>query len=212
MPLNVMLWNVCGLNSPIKQTKCLEFLKRKNILITLIQETHLKTSDIHRFQSRCYKCVAILFDRKLGVTIDKCGKDREGRFSYVAVTVHNVKICFASIYCPNIPDPNFFNATSATLLDMPEYLMVVGGDFNQVCNITLDRSANISSGLDAPSGINTFITELNIIDAWHLRYPLMKNDTFFSCRHKTPQLNQLTTSISALDFLAKTGIPSSFEI
>uniref|UniRef100_A0A672QA95 Endonuclease/exonuclease/phosphatase domain-containing protein n=1 Tax=Sinocyclocheilus grahami TaxID=75366 RepID=A0A672QA95_SINGR len=127
IPLNVMSWNVRGLNSPIKRTKCLEFLKRKNISIALIQETHLKMSDIHRFQNRCYKCVvhssasnkskgvAILVDRKLGVTIDKCGKDSEGRFSYVAVTVHHLKICFASIYCPNIPDPNFFNAISLKL-------------------------------------------------------------------------------------------------
>uniref|UniRef100_A0A672NE37 L1 transposable element RRM domain-containing protein n=1 Tax=Sinocyclocheilus grahami TaxID=75366 RepID=A0A672NE37_SINGR len=35
------------------------------------------------------------------------------------------------------------------------------------------------TGLDAPSGINTFITELNIIDTWRLRYPLVKNYTFF---------------------------------
>uniref|UniRef100_A0A671QCI0 Reverse transcriptase domain-containing protein n=1 Tax=Sinocyclocheilus anshuiensis TaxID=1608454 RepID=A0A671QCI0_9TELE len=117
-----MSWNVHGLNSPIKRTKYLEFLKRNNISIALIQETHLKISDILRFQSRCYTCVvhssasnkskgvAILFDRKLGVTIDKCEKDSEGYiFLYVAVAVHNVKICFASIYCPNIPDPNFFN-------------------------------------------------------------------------------------------------------
>uniref|UniRef100_A0A672QA92 exodeoxyribonuclease III n=1 Tax=Sinocyclocheilus grahami TaxID=75366 RepID=A0A672QA92_SINGR len=224
-----MSWNVRGLNSPIKRTKCLEFLKRKNISIALIQETHLKMSDIHRFQNRCYKCVvhssasnkskgvAILVDRKLGVTIDKCGKDSEGRFSYVAVTVHHLKICFASIYCPNIPDPNFFNAISATLLDMPEYLMVVGGDFNQVCNITLDRSANISSGLDTPSRINTFITELNIIDAWRLRYPLVKNYTFFSCRHKTfsridyifvsPQLNKLITSVDILPIIISDHAP-----
>uniref|UniRef100_A0A673IE80 Endonuclease/exonuclease/phosphatase domain-containing protein n=1 Tax=Sinocyclocheilus rhinocerous TaxID=307959 RepID=A0A673IE80_9TELE len=221
IPLNVMLWNVRGLNSPIKRTECLEFLKRKNISIDLIQETHLKTSDIHRFQnssaSNKSEGVAILFDRKLGVTIDKCGKDSEGRFSYVAVTFHNVKICFGSIYCPNIPDPNFFNATSDTLLDMPEYLMVVGGDFNQVCNITLDRSANISSGLDTPSRINTFITELNIIDAWRLRYPLVKNYTFFSCRHKTfsridyifvsPQLNKLITSVDILPIIISDHAP-----
>uniref|UniRef100_A0A671NCF5 Endonuclease/exonuclease/phosphatase domain-containing protein n=1 Tax=Sinocyclocheilus anshuiensis TaxID=1608454 RepID=A0A671NCF5_9TELE len=171
MPLNVMLWNVRSLNSPIKRTKCFEFLKRKNISITVIQETHLKTSDIHRFQSRCYK-------------------------------FHNVKICFASIYCPNIPDPNFFNATSATLLDMPEYLMVVGGDVNQVCNITLDRSANISSGLDAPSGINTFITELNIIDTFS------RIDYIFV----SPQLNQLTTSVDILPIIISDHAPVLYTV
>ncbi|XDV28465.1 hypothetical protein PO909_031771 [Leuciscus waleckii] len=224
-----MSWNVHGLNSPIKRTKCLEFLKRKKISIALIQETHLKTNDIHRFQNRYYKCivhscapnkskgVAILFDRKLALNIDKFGKDSEGRLSYAAVTAHNIKICFVSIYCPNIPNSNFFNMASATLLDIPEYLLVVGGDFNQVCNITLDRSANIYSGLDAPSGINRFTTELNIIDAWRLRNPLVKNYTFFSNRHKTfsridyifvsPQLNNLIKSADILPIIISDHAP-----
>lgn len=82
--------------------------------------------------------------------------------------------------------------------------MVVGGDFNQGCDISLDRSTNICSGLDVPTGTNTFIAELNIVDAWRLQHPLVKNYTFFSCRHKTysridyifvsPQLNNLITS------------------
>ena len=70
-------------NSPVKRTKCLEFLKRKEISIALIQETHLKTIHIPRFQNKFYKCVAhcpatnrtkglaILFNRKLGVKVKK---------------------------------------------------------------------------------------------------------------------------------------------
>lgn len=106
---------------------------------------------------------------------------------------------------------------SATLLDIPEYLLVVGGDFNQVCNITLDRSVNIYSGLDAPSGINRFMTELNIIDAWRLRNPLVKNYTFFSNRHKTfsridyifvsPQLNNLIKSADILPIIISDYAP-----
>lgn len=40
--LNVLMWNVNGLNSPVKQTKCLEFLHSKKVALAIIQETHLK--------------------------------------------------------------------------------------------------------------------------------------------------------------------------
>ncbi len=115
--LNIMSWNVRGLNSPVKRTKCLEFLKRKEISIALIQETHMKTTDIHRFQNRFYKCVAhssamnrtkevaILLSRKSEVKVEKSGSDDIGRLAYVCVTINSTKICLASIYGPNIEHP-----------------------------------------------------------------------------------------------------------
>ena len=139
-----MSWNVRGLNSPVKRTKCLEFLKRNEISIALIQETHLKTTDVHRFQNRFYKCVvhssaanktkgvAILFSRKLGAKVEKLGSDDIGRLTYVCVTINNTKLCFASVYGPNIHDPHFLSTISNTLLDFSGYQLIVGGDFNQV--------------------------------------------------------------------------------
>ena len=59
------------------------------------------------------------------------------------------------------------------------------GDFNQVCDTNLDKSVNASSTQDPLCEINIFISELNIIDPWRLRNPLVKNYTFFSARHKT---------------------------
>lgn len=88
------LFNVMSaLNPAIKHTKCLEFLKRKEVSITLIQVTHLKITDIHRLQNRFYKCVAyssaanrskgnaVLFNRKLGLSIASSGKDEVGRLA-----------------------------------------------------------------------------------------------------------------------------------
>ena len=89
--------NVWGLNSPLKRTKCLKFLKRKEVSIALIQETHLKTTDIHRFQNRFYECVAhssatngtkgeaILFSSTLEVKVEKLGNDGTGRLTYISI-------------------------------------------------------------------------------------------------------------------------------
>ncbi len=56
--LNILSLNVNGLNSAVKRTRVLEYLHRKSISCALIQETHLKRSDVARFQNKYYKLAA----------------------------------------------------------------------------------------------------------------------------------------------------------
>ncbi len=56
--LNILSLNVNGLNSAVKRTRVLEYLHRKSISCALIQETHLKQSDVARFQNKYYKLAA----------------------------------------------------------------------------------------------------------------------------------------------------------
>ncbi len=80
--LNILSLNVNGLNSAVKRTRVLEYLHRKSISCALIQETHLKQSDVARFQNKYYKLIAfscaqnktkgvlILVNRKLNLTLN----------------------------------------------------------------------------------------------------------------------------------------------
>ncbi len=56
--LNILSLNVNGLNSAVKRTRVLEYLHHKSIPCALIQETHLKQSDVARFQNKYYKLTA----------------------------------------------------------------------------------------------------------------------------------------------------------
>ncbi len=56
--LNILSLNVNGLNSAVKRTRVLEYFHRKSISCALIQETHLKQSDVARFQNKYYKLIA----------------------------------------------------------------------------------------------------------------------------------------------------------
>ncbi len=47
--------DVNGLNSAVKRTRVFEYLHRKSISCALIQETHLKQSEVARFQNKYYK-------------------------------------------------------------------------------------------------------------------------------------------------------------
>ncbi len=90
--LNILSLNVNGLNSAVKRTRVLEYLHRKSISCALIQETHLKQSDVASFQNKYYKLAAfsstqnktkgvlILVNWKLNLTIEHLGSDEKGRF------------------------------------------------------------------------------------------------------------------------------------
>ncbi len=93
--LNILSLNVNGLNSAVKRTRVLEYLHRKSISCALIQETHLKQSDVARFQNKYYKLIAfscaqnktkgvlILVNRKLNLTVEHIGSDEKGRFVFI---------------------------------------------------------------------------------------------------------------------------------
>uniref|UniRef100_A0A672LJX4 Endonuclease/exonuclease/phosphatase domain-containing protein n=1 Tax=Sinocyclocheilus grahami TaxID=75366 RepID=A0A672LJX4_SINGR len=109
MDLNVMSWNVNGLNGVIKRTKCLDYLRSKRISFALIQESHLKACDIHRFQNRYYqlvyfsssdkksKGVLILMARHLPFSIHCSRSDADGRITYILGTWSNIKCAFVSV-------------------------------------------------------------------------------------------------------------------
>ncbi len=69
--LNILSLNVNGLNSAVKRTRVLEYLHHKSISCALIQKTHLKQSDVARFQNKYYKLAAF----SLNPALDKSQSD-----------------------------------------------------------------------------------------------------------------------------------------
>ncbi len=126
--LNILSLNVNGLNSAVKRTRVLEYLHRKSISCALIQETHLKQSDVARFQNKYYKLAAfscaqnktkgvlILVNRKLNLTIEHLGSDEKGRFVFIRCKIYNNRLALVSIYGPNETDSVFLTQISKTLL------------------------------------------------------------------------------------------------
>lgn len=64
-------------------------------------------------------------------------KDDEGR---LVVLLKNLFIRFGNVYAPNVEHPEFFLQLKKTLMDFGDYLIIMGGDFNQVLDVFLDRS------------------------------------------------------------------------
>ena len=56
--LSILSVNIRGLNGPIKRAKFLDYLRRKNIDVALIQESHLRKRDVNCLQNKYYKIAA----------------------------------------------------------------------------------------------------------------------------------------------------------
>lgn len=50
--LSVLSYNVRGLNVKVKRVKCLDLLRRKNVDVAFIQETHLRAEEVSRCQNK----------------------------------------------------------------------------------------------------------------------------------------------------------------
>ncbi len=184
-----------GLNSAVKRTRVLEYLHLKSISCALIQETHLKQSNVARFQNKYYKLAAfscalnktkgvlILVNRKLNLTIEHLGSDEKGIFVFIRCKIYNNnnRLALVSIYGPNETDSavTFLTQISKTLLEQIDCPLVVGGDFNAVVNPALDKSQSDTTANPSSKLLNKFITELNLIDLWRIQNTKSKDFTFF---------------------------------
>lgn len=112
MALNIVSWNVNGLNGTVKRTKCLDYLRSKRASVALIQESHLKACDVHRFQNIHFKIasfssvkknkgVLILVAQHLPFSIHCSKGDADGRITCVPGTWTDIKCAFVSVYAPN---------------------------------------------------------------------------------------------------------------
>ncbi len=180
-----------GLNSAVKRTRVLEYLHSKSISCALIQETHLKQSDVAHFQNKYYKLAAfssaqnktkgvlILVNRKLNLTIEHLGSDEKCRFVFIRCKIYNNRLALVAIYGPNETDSAFLPQISKTLLKEIDSPLVVGGDFNAVVNPALDKSQSDTTANPSSKLLNKFITELNLIDLWRIQNTKAKDFIFF---------------------------------
>uniref|UniRef100_A0A671RIW1 exodeoxyribonuclease III n=1 Tax=Sinocyclocheilus anshuiensis TaxID=1608454 RepID=A0A671RIW1_9TELE len=217
MVLNVMSWNVNGLNGTIKRTKCLDYLRSKRVSIALIQESNLKACDVHRFQNRYYKLVSfpsdkkskgvlIMMARRLPFSIHCSRSDADGRITYILVTWSNIKCAFVSVYALNEYDSLFYQQLVRMSLSLNDYHLVIGGDFNAVHDPILDRSQISNSDQTSSKLFNDFIKQVNVCDVWQLRNEAVKDYTFFSHPRHSCFVSLSRTSSQAKFLLMLSGL------
>lgn len=179
--------------------KCLDLLRRKNVDVAFIQETHLRAEEVSRFQNKQYKVVAsdcvssnsrgtvILTKRSLALDVKKINEGTSGRVAYLCTSIYGKKVAFISVYAPAVFDPLFFPELNQELLSLSGYELIVGGDMNAVCNLNLDKSTQSVSHTQrlASAALNAMIENINLVDVWHIQNQGIRDYTCFSAYHKS---------------------------
>lgn len=195
--LNLISWNVRGINSPIKRRKILTYLKRQSTDVIFIQETHLSDAEhvklrrdwvghvYHSSFNSKARGVAILINKKLNFKLISIEKDGNGRFILVKGELNSNRVTLVSIYGPNHDDATFFNDLVLKFA-IAEGPGLVGGDFNLVLDPNLDRSTPRSLNRSkAASFLLRGMKDLGLCDIWRQLNPKAKDFSFFSNVHKS---------------------------
>lgn len=92
-----------------------------------------------------------------------------------------------SVYAPNVDQVKFFNQLSGTLTHYLTGPILMGGDFNSVAGVTLDRSHPPlpDSPVHRLSKIRCdWQNRWNLLDSWRVHHPEDRDYSFFSALHE----------------------------
>lgn len=196
--IKICSWNIRGLRKPAKRLAIMSYLKKENVSIAFLQETHLEDKEVIKLQkgwvgqvfaasySSSGRGVIILVSKKLPFRCLTCVKDNQGRYVIVKGVLSGKNITLMNFYCPPGYPPDFLTRAFAAFSELSSDDCFVGGDFNCHFNPMLDK---LPPGTSPPSGqarvLNSICQDIGYSDVWRELHPTKLEFTFFSAPHKS---------------------------
>ena len=139
--LSIVTLNVKGLNAPIKRHRIVECIRKHDPHICCLQETHLRTKDLHRLKVKSWKQIfqANGQEKKswgsntpIGQNrLQKKGqKDPHGHFIILKGRIHQEDINIVNTYAPNIGAPKYIKKILKDFKKDIDSNKIIIGDFN----------------------------------------------------------------------------------
>ena len=147
-----LTWNVRGLGNPIKRHRVHSYLIRRGIHVAILQETHLTGIEGARLQQRwkgqLFYTTFSAFSRGVLIWIkpsvsfqsEYCKIDPEGRYVYLQGRLDGNPISILGLYAPNTGQIAFLHTLDHLITSSLDTPLLIGGDFNAVCDVGADRS------------------------------------------------------------------------
>ena len=206
--------NVRGLGNRLKRKAIFNYLRDKDLDVIFLQETHTCKKNIKLYEtewgskwctascSSNSRGAAILFKPNSKLQIKKTACDHNGRHVICTVQMDTSLYTFCNIYAPNDDSPEFFNSVFKTLAKFSEENIIIGGDFNTVMDLKLDRFNSTQNNNKASTLIKTYMEQYQMYDIWRNCNIETKRYTWFKKDHGN-------TKASRLDyFLVSAGLTS----
>ena len=202
--INFSSFNCRGLGDWRKREFLIKLLKENNIDICYLQETHCSSKFIgnswkHELGGNCFwsfgsnrtRGVGIWFRPGLSFKIVSLSRDNDGRMLSLLVKFDETIIRLTAIYAPVInSERNIFFSSFADHL-RGQYPIILGGDFNCVIDIQLDKNGGVDSNGESKSRVlKSICDDFNLIDPFRKLNPKKKEFTW---------RNSLNTILCRLD-------------
>ena len=217
--LKVNSVNCQGLGDANKRRDIFAYLRKKNLNIYFLQDTHfiptdekfIKTQWGYKAYFSSYKSnsrgVAIMFNNNFEFSVEKEIYDDSGNYVILDCTIEDHKFILANIYGPNSDSPIFYTNLLAKIQEIHVgQQVIIAGDFNLIMDKELD-SMNYKNLNNPKARLEVFnlIENLDLKDVFREIYPEKKR---YSWRKKTP-IKQ-----ARLDFflVSESLIPSTLSV
>uniref|UniRef100_A0A8D0B4D1 exodeoxyribonuclease III n=1 Tax=Salvator merianae TaxID=96440 RepID=A0A8D0B4D1_SALMN len=213
-----------GLNAPKKRRTFFHKLKKLNLDLICIQESHICNKDDKYLIQKALgqEFIASGLKKKNGVVIYAKQhlnpklkiKDKDGRFIGVEIEMNGIKILILGIYAPNTEKQKFFEVLRDKILTFDYENWCLLGDWNGVIGPSMDKLA--SKDIKAtqgklPKSFFDLMEILQLQDMWRYKNGNAKDYTYFSERHKSLSRidmilisKTITNLVMEVDILPKT--------
>uniref|UniRef100_A0A670KAD3 Reverse transcriptase domain-containing protein n=1 Tax=Podarcis muralis TaxID=64176 RepID=A0A670KAD3_PODMU len=193
MFLQLLSWNINGVNIPEKREKIFHILKKEQLDIICLQETHV--TRLHRkvlinkrlgqefISSDRVKKRGVVIYAKESLSPKFLFKDEHGRILAIEIQHQGEKFLILGIYAPNEGESEFYKKLHESVLDYLDYdNIIMMGDMNGVVSTNMDKSQNQNVTKDGrlPKTFFELTDNMDLIDIWRTKNPLGREGTFFS--------------------------------
>lgn len=195
--IKCLTWNIRGLNNHKKARMVASTLRRLQIDMCCLQETHLSNAQDPKLFPRSWgevhassysqhaRGVAILIKRGIGWHTLQTTIDPEGRYVILYGQLATTYMVLVATYGPNIDDPAFFHRLWAKIVTLGCDTILWGGDYN-VLHERMDRdSVHPNPHRRATQTLNTIIQDSHLTDACRYFHPLLREGTCVSAFHNS---------------------------
>ena len=192
--VHILSLNVRGFRDTSKITKTLNWaFEKKKIDIFLIQESHgePKIMEVWKdlWKGKIYyshgssnsKGVAIFVKQDLDFEYISESKDEEGRYIMVKCKIYDMVYIIVNYYGPNKDDLENMSIMLKKVEEYEESNLVIGGDFNFVMNIDLDKSGGLPvTHFKMRDYLVTWMEDKGLVDIWRVEHPSTRQYTWRS--------------------------------
>lgn len=184
--------NINGGREKNKRAIISEYIQKKNINITFLQETHSDMVDEIDWRmwwegniyfshgSNLSGGVAILFGKNINMNVVSTCEIEKGRGLVVQVEIMGSLFVFINVYAPNngAERIHFFKKVNDGLKVFDKNVfLILGGDWNCTLDFTVDRNGEEP----CPPSINVLsdiIRDYDLFDVWREHHPMARQYTW----------------------------------